>query len=292
MTEPVCVALATCERLPDLDVDDEPLIRALVERNVVVRIASWTGPEAPFTTADAVLIRSTWDYISQRPAFVAWARRVGSQTRLFNPAGVVDWNTDKHYLLELSAKGLPVVPSVLVGAADSLVAVMEKHGFWDCVLKPIVGAGSEDTTRFGRDDVDGVQEFLRQQPSAREFLLQPFQQGISHGETSLIFLDGRLSHATLRRPRDGDFRSQPEFGSTVIAVEPRADQYAVALSALNHVGEPVLYARVDLVDDDGGRPQLMEVELVEPSLYFAQCATAPGVLADALLRRVRMGSEP
>ncbi|MBI1945073.1 MAG: hypothetical protein HYS27_05220 [Deltaproteobacteria bacterium] len=290
------VALATCAELPHLDDDDQPLVAALSARGVEVSHPIWDAGDAPFLDAELTVIRSTWDYTTKALAFVAWAERVerGSQGRLCNPAGVVRWNAHKGYLLELERKGVAIVPTRLLPAGTSCdVARLASDAGWreGIVVKPAVSAGSRDSIVVAADEVARAQHHVDRLLPTRDLLVQPFVPGIAAGELSLIYLEHegalRFAHAVNKVPAQGEFRSQPEFRARVERVEPLPAWRAAADHILATVHERLLYARVDLVTGHGGAPWLMELELIEPSLYLAWAPESAALLADAVVARLR-----
>lgn len=295
------IALATCRELPHLDGDEGPLLAALEARGIRVLVAPWDGGDEPFLDSALTVIRSTWDYTAHVEAFVAWAARIEARGRIANSASVVRWNTHKRYLVDLAAEGIATVPTALLerGRQVELAGLLEARGWTaGCVVKPAVSAGAKDTVRVMPGDEPShavAQALLDEQLPGRDMLVQPWAEGIDAGELSLIYIDGAFSHAVNKVPRVGDFRSQPEFGSHVERVEPSALERATADDVLDTVGGKLLYARVDLVrrgpsagaiGSTDRRPWLMELELVEPSLYLRWDEAAAGRLADAIARRL------
>jgi len=285
------VALVTCADLPDLDADDRPLKAALEARGVAVTLPRWDGPRAAFSreACDLVVIRNPWDYTTRLADFLAFVDDVAAMNRLENPAAVVHANTDKRYLRRLAEAGVPTVPAAwfeqghVVDFAAVKAALPVAAGY---VLKPIVGAGSRDTIKVAAADDDGANAFLRRVLPVEGLIAQPFLPRIADGEVSLIFLDGAFSHAVIKKPRAGDFRSQPEFGSVVTAHAPTARERAIADAALAVAGaSDLLFARVDLVTGLDDAPAVIEVELTEPSLYLGWSADAAARLADAIVTR-------
>lgn len=284
------VALATCTELPHLDGDESHLVDALKAKGIEHVIASWDGPDAPFVDADVAVIRSTWDYTQRVDEFVAWAARIelamkAKGRELLNPASVVRWNTHKRYLTELAKEGIAIVPTAIVQRCNLKSFLIERGWTNGAVVKPCVSAGSRDTVRVRGLDVEEGQALLDRE--TRDMMVQPFVAGIGEGEVSLIYIDGKLSHAVNKIPKNADFRSQPEFGSNVRAVDASPEQRARADDILGIVGGKLLYARVDFVQGDDGVPWLMELELAEPSLYLAWNEHAATKLADAIARRAR-----
>ncbi|WP_202638540.1 ATP-grasp domain-containing protein [Bailinhaonella thermotolerans] len=237
----------------------------------------WDDAEADWSAFDAAVIRSTWDYVPRRAEFTAWARRTSQVTRLFNPAGVIERNTDKTYLRDLAAAGIPIVPTEWFGPGDEPVLA---NDWAETVVKPNVSVGAQDTSRH--DSREGATAAIRAiQESGRTAMVQPYLDMVeAEGETSLLFFGGRYSHA-VRRPamlaRDGS--------GALATGDPReaaADQLELARAVLAEIGEPLLYARVDLVRSASGDPLLIELELTEPHLFLAAHEKAPARFAGAL----------
>lgn len=271
------VALATCRDLPDLDPDDQLVLAPLTALGVDAAAVVWDDSSVDWSRYDLVVVRSCWDYVPRRDEFAAWARSV---QRLANPADVIVWNTDKRYLDELGRAGVPVVPTTWVGPDDD--PALPDDG--QVVVKPSVGAGSLDTGRYdlaapGEHDL-AVAHVRRLQAAGRTAMVQPYLTAVdTDGERSLLVLGGEVSHsitkgAMLAGPDervDGLYR--PE---TITPRTSTAAEHEVALAALRAVPggpERLLYARVDLIDDDDGDPRVLEVELTEPSVFLGH---APG----------------
>lgn len=278
------VAFATSAAFADLDVDDRTVVPLLAERGVAVEAAVWDDPPVDWGRFDLVVLRSTWDYPGRAEEFVAWTRSV---PRLANPADVVAWNVDKHYLGDLATAGVPIVPTTFVAPGDP-VAGRDAAG--DVVVKPTVSCGSRDTARLG--DEDAIAALIDHiHASGRAAMVQPYLDAIdSAGETALVFLGGAFSHAARKAPLltvGAPLVEGPYAEETMSPREASADELAVAHAALAAVpaDEPLLYARVDLVPGDDGRPVVLEVELTEPSLFLA-LGDASATFAEAINRVV------
>lgn len=282
--------VATCARLPGLDPDERALLPALAARGLEARAAVWSDPSVEWAAARAVVVRSTWDYEQQRPAFLDWAARVErGGAALWNPLPVLTWNTHKGYLLRMQADGLPVVPTRLVSPAQIATLAAALDAWPDPVVKPVVGAGARGASHVGRDGRAAVEARARELLAAgEELLVQPYRPGVEReGELSLIAFEGRFSHAVQKRPRAGEWRIQEVWGGTREPVDPPADTLALAERFLAWAGGPFLYARVDLLPGPAGW-ELGELELTEPSLYLRE-GGPPAVarLADAIVARLR-----
>lgn len=264
------VALATCSSFPEGDEDDAGLPAAI---GGDVTFAVWDDPAVDWAAFDVVVVRSTWDYQGRRDAFLAWAR--GLDDRLVNPPDVLAWNTDKRYLRELADAGLPVVPTVLIGPGEAFRAPDDD----EYVVKPTVSAGSRDTARFGRADGDAVRAaalVASIHASGRTAMVQPYVASVdARGETALLYFDGAFSHAIHKGPllRPGAEPTSEVFAAETIAPrDASAAERTVAERVLAHAAQrfgDLAYARIDLVDDAAGDPLLLELELTEPSLFFA-----------------------
>ncbi len=279
------VALATSRDYPDLDDDSVPLLEALRALGLRAEPRVW---DSGFDAAGArlCLIRSTWDYDSRRDEFVAWARATAARTDFAPAAAVVEWNSDKRYLRELEARGVPVVPTAWLATWDSPADVMGARGWERVVMKPAVAAGSRGLRRLARAEAHDAQPAADALLARGPVLLQPYLPSVeSDGELSLIFGEGELTHAVRKRPRSGDFRVQPEWGGSFTREEPGDAEIEVARLALGALDHTPLVARVDLVSAPGG-PVLMELELIEPRLYLSAAPEAAARLADAVARRL------
>jgi glutathione synthase/RimK-type ligase-like ATP-grasp enzyme len=282
------VALATCREQPAGDEDGPLLLAACAAAGLDVDWRVWDDAAVHWRSYDLVVIRSTWDYVPRRDDFVAWAE---SQPRLANPADVVRWNTDKGYLRDLAAAGLPVVPTEHLepgGAAD--------WPDWpEVVVKPAVSAGGQDTARYGPGEADRAREHAGKLLAAgRRVLVQPFLTAVDEvGETGVVHVGGAYSHgvakAALLEPGGAaeiDELWRPE------RVEPRDPSTAErevaerALAAVPGGADRLLYARVDLLPGPDGAPLVVEVELTEPSLFLVAVPAAADRFAAAIRRAV------
>ncbi len=278
---------ATCDPLPEPD-PDEPLLRAAVAaEGGEYDLAAWDGPSVDWARADLVVPRSTWNYYERPGEFLAWARRVASVTRLLNPLAVIEANVDKAYLVGLERAGVPIVPTELVRRGDSrsLAAIAEARGWHDLVIKPAIGARSWGNLRVGTADLARGEAHLAALAEERDVLVQPYLSAVEdHGERSLVWIDGALTHSIRKQPRFGDDAEQV---SEVAEPLPDGAQAIVDAALATQAPHELLYARVDVVPDASGRLVVMELELIEPSLFFAQDPMALERFARALVRHAR-----
>jgi len=279
------IAIASCQRLPEEDVDQEGLVAAIEAAGAHASVLAWDDPQAPFADHDLVVLRSTWNYFERVDAFVAWADDVAAATRLLNPAVVVRWNTRKTYLAELEARGVRVVETEFVRAGErrSVRDIAAGRGFGDIVVKPVVSAGSFSTERFRSGEEDAAQRFLDALTTDRDAMVQRWMPSVeTYGERSLVWIDGEVTHAVRKSPR---FSGGVEQVSAEVPIAE--DERALASAAVAPFAHEILYARIDMVRDDAGKLRIMELELVEPSLFFAQAPRALPRFVAAMMRRAR-----
>jgi glutathione synthase/RimK-type ligase-like ATP-grasp enzyme len=253
----------------------------------------WDDVGAKWSEFDAVVIRSAWDYHLKPGQFARWVRSFTSAaTVLWNRPDQVLWNMNKRYLLDLAARGVPVVPTEYLAKADwsSLRAILARRGWVDAVVKPAIAAGSHGAWRTSPDAAEACQAPFADRRGSRDVLIQPYMpEVVSNGEWSLVFFGLEYSHAVLKRPADGDFRVQEHLGGKTVAAEPGPSLVAQARRVLTAVGQPLLYARVDGVERDG-QFLLMELEINEPSLFLGLGDGAGQRFAEAILRVLPSGA--
>ncbi len=269
--------------------DDRLLIEALVARGLAPRRVSWSRAGVDWSSFDAAVFRTTWDYFDRFAEFCAWLERVEEQTRLHNPAPQVRWNADKHYLGELEARGVHTVPTVFIerGAAADLETLMREHGHEQAVLKPAVSGAGRDTYRLRRGHAGEHQPRLEALLRGESMMLQPFQRDIlERGERTLVVIDGRFTHAVRKVARPGEFRVQDDHGGTVHPYRPEPDEIAFAERAMAACDPLPLYGRVDMIRDNDGALAVMELELIEPELWLRMCPEAASRIAEGLIRRL------
>ena len=307
------VALVTCTNPPQEDFDAPPLLAALRASGHRSAEVAWDDPAIAWDQYDAALLRSTWDYFHRLEDFLDWAARVASSIPLWNSLAFVRWNTHKFYLQELAAMGIPIAPTEFVPAHTHLdvASVLAARGWDAAVIKPAVSADAFATLRVERGAEQPGQDHLASHRE-RDMLVQRYLPTVVEpGERCLVFIDGDFSHAVRKRSL---FRGGRHAGPEGVPVPAEEDEIALARRILACAGRAVaaeeaagssiscvvadgagdaerieapLYARVDLLRDEAGTPHLMELELVEPSLFFDARAGSEMRLVQALESRAR-----
>ena len=284
------VALATCAAFPLLDEDDVLVLPELERLGITPIPAVWDDTTIDWNDFDLVVLRSTWDYAERRDEFLEWARTV---PRMLNAFPIVQWSSDKHYLLDLQNAGIATVPTSFVEPGD---VPWSEPGTAEFVVKPAISAGSRNTVRYRAGDERAdlhVRELLA---DGRSVMIQPYLERVdTSAETAVLFMGGQYSHSIRKGPllplgELGEMREGLFIQEQIDRREPRADQLAVAQAtydlARTHTGCDPLYARIDLLDDDHGNPVVLEVEMVEPSLFLRTAPELPARWAAAIAARL------
>jgi len=279
------VALATCSRYPALYADDVPLAQALARLGIYAVPAVWDAP--PPHDVDAWIVRSVWDYHLRAAEFLAWVDRTGAMRPFWNDPALIRWNAHKTYLRDLAGRGVAVVPTLWASAAHrvDLAAELGAHGWRDVVVKPAVSASAHRTARFSAHDRAAAQRHCDDLARDGVAMVQPYLASVEgYGERSFFFIDGAYTHAVQRQAvlTHGFEAERP-----APLVDPTAAEMALCRATLAALDVAPLYARVDVALDDEGTPRLMELELIEPRLYFRENPEAAERLAAAIARRLR-----
>lgn len=264
------IAIVTTVDLLTLDVDEELLLPHLPEAQVV----AWDNPEVDWSQYEVALLRSPWNYTERLPEFLAWAERVSKVSRLHNPLDVIRWNTDKRYLADLAARGIPTVPTEFVAPGETVSAGALAGRV---VVKPTVGAGSSGARLFHDDPAGAAAHAAALHADGYTAMVQPYLSAVDEvGETALVYMGGKFSHAA----RKAAILSRNMSWSTGLYADEKlgptqATEAERELADRVIAGLPELaYARVDLLPGDHG-PVLLELELTEPSLFLALSDGAP-----------------
>jgi len=294
------IALVTAIAAAGLDDDLTPLLDACARAGLAVQVRAWDDATVGWGRFDAAILRSPWDYVPRLREFLEWSTHVSTQTRLINPVPVVRWNTDKHYLAQLAERGIPVVPTAFVEPdmepMPALEAFLGAHpDAAEFVVKPCVGAGSKDAQRYARSQQFAAANHLARLLDAdRSAMLQPYLSAVDEqGETALMYFAGEFSHAIRKGPllRLDEGPTDHLFAAEAITPRlPSQDELALAERVMSaarealQLDEALLYARVDLINDEAGQARLLELELCEPSLFFAHAPGSADRFAALLMR--------
>lgn len=293
------IAIVTSEPGRPFDDDLPPLTAALERLGATVDAVDWDDAAADWSSFDLAVIRSTWDYTQRHDEYLDWTRRCAAATRLVNDPAIVAWNSDKRYLRDLVDGGVNVVATSFIGPGDSI----DLPSGVEFVVKPTVSAGSRDTMRYVADDhAPAVAQIEALVASGRTVMVQPYQAAVDElGETALLYFGGEFSHAIRKAPLlvAGQDSTRALFAEEIITpAEAQRTQLDLAerclavlpgIAALAGVPLPLPYARVDVLVDNDGDVAVLELELVEPSLFFGFADEPGGAEAAGRFARVLVG---
>ena len=278
-------AFLTLDEVGDYVIDDEHAMAPLTRLGWQVSTVSWRQTEIPWKDFDLVIIRSTWDYWNDVPTFLSTLERINRETLLANDLGLVRWNLAKTYMRDLQQKGIGIVPTLWANSleVDFFGHYQSKLGVDEFVVKPVVGANGEDAFRVSEGDTAERLERIAARFRNRDCMIQPFMPNIiNEGEYSLFFFGRQYSHAILKSPAESEFRSQEDHGAEIQSVKPQEKLLLSAQQVMDTLSPLPLYARVDFIRDAEDDFLVMELELIEPSLYLRMDSQAPGRFAAAI----------
>lgn len=248
---------------------------ALEAQGYIVQRVDWADSTIEWTNGRIALFRTTWDYFDRFDEFRDWFEKNRHIISFINPAELIEWNLDKHYLLDLEAKGVPIVPSHFVetGNKTSLEAecrlLNERFGWQEFILKPCVSGGARHTYRFKEPELSGLEETFQGLIKKEPMMLQEFHQSImTDGELSHMVIDGAYTHSIRKVGAQGEFRVQDDWGGKVEDYSASSDEKDFAEFVMAQCPNEALYGRVDVMFDQKGQPMVSELELIEPELWF------------------------
>lgn len=250
--------------------EDNMLLEFLQAKGLDVQPVQWHDKSIRWQEFDFVILKSPWDYHYQYRTFMAWLSEVNTLgVKILNPYTIVHWNSDKHYLQEMINEGFHVIPSVFLepGKQHDLRSLFDHFKTDQLIVKPCISAGSKQTITVTNENIDKHTAAVHEMTREESFMVQPFLSQIYDGELSYLFFHGVFSHCILKKPKAGDFRVQLGFGGTTHLQRPSDDEIKAAQVFVDRFAKDCLYARVDGVMING-KFTLMELELIEPMLYF------------------------
>jgi glutathione synthase/RimK-type ligase-like ATP-grasp enzyme len=283
------LALITWNSLPQGAESERLMLPHLAKAGIATQIIDWRSSGFDFSQFDLVVLRSCWDYHLRGAEFTEWLRRTASEVPVLNDIETVLWNRNKFYLRELQCQGIEIAPTIFATGSEA-VGTMDRaqiESWRRIVVKPAVSASAHKTWLMDGAALPPNAEL--EQQMGGPFLIQQFIPEIqTDGEISFVYVNGRFSHAVLKRPRAGDFRVQQEHGGSTEAFLPsvaQVDQANQIASAVLQVRDS-LYCRIDAVKRDG-KLIVMELELIEPELFLGLADGAAKRFAAAIVARMR-----
>ena len=283
------IALLTCEKLPNLLETENQLIPKLAKHNIVAKAVIWNDETINWEDYDVLIFRNTWDYYEKQIEFDNWLdkiQKLGIKT--LNSISIINKNKHKFYLRELQQLGFTILPTIFIEKTKELNLKKFIPNHWKkTVIKPAYSAGSYQTELFDISEVDIINQKYQDIASQKELLLQEFMPEIQTlGETSLIFFNKKFSHAVNKKPIEGEFRIQIQYGGKYKLVQPNQDIIEKAQKIVNTFSEDLLYARVDGIII-GNEIYLMEIECIEPDLYFNLAEDSMDKFVNSILELIK-----
>ena len=251
--------------------EDGLVMEGLEKLNLRTIKKDWNDTNFNWSSTKSAIFRSTWDYFDQFSNFRNWLDLVKDQCYLINPYQQINWNLDKHYLIDLQKLDLPIVESVFVSKKTNLkLETISKSKNWkDIVIKPTISGAARHTYLLKNDEIKNFQEKWLSLTSMEDFMVQEFQNNIlSSGEIAVMLFGGKYSHSVLKKAKKGDFRVQDDFGGSVEKINPSLEIIQLAEKTIKSLKTIPIYARVDIIFDNNNRPVISELELIEPELWF------------------------
>ena len=265
--------------------EDRLVQETLEKKGFKVIRKSWADPAFDWGLTTAIVFRSTWDYFHRYETWQNWLDQVSQQTQLINPIDTIRWNMDKHYLRDLQESGVNIPETTFIEANDpvTLAQLYEETGWEDTILKPCISGAARHTYKLNHNNLAEHEDIFQQLIKSEAMMLQPFQKNVvEKGEISLMVMGGKYTHAVLKIAKPGDFRVQDDFGGTVHQYQPTPEEIRFAEKAVAACKPVPCYARVDVIRDNQGQLAVIELELIEPELWFRLQPDAATALATAI----------
>ena len=265
--------------------EDQLIIDALEAKGLKVYRTNWDNPDFDWSSTKYVLFRAIWDYFDRFPEFSKWLEEVSQKTKLINPAEQIIWNMDKHYLADLEKAGVNIVKTnfVEIGDTRTLKQAIVDSGWEDVILKPAVSGAARHTYKIKQGEADQHEAIFAALIAEEAMLIQPFLKNITtKGEVSFMVFGGKYSHAVLKKAKAGDFRVQDDHGGTLHEYEASPQEIEFVQNVMAKCKTVPVYGRVDVTWDNDDNLALVELEIIEPELWFRKSTASASLLANAV----------
>jgi glutathione synthase/RimK-type ligase-like ATP-grasp enzyme len=283
------VALLSTDNLQNFFTYDKLLIEPMKKIGWIAEEISWRNENVNWNDYDAVIVRSTWDYQNDSEKFIGVLEKINTASHLENDIDLMKWNMNKNYLFDLEQKGVKIVDTIWEKKFNRILAneYFDKLTTDEIIIKPNISANADNTFRLTREKLNKNLELLEKVFAAREFMVQPFLNNIiEEGEYSLFYFNGKFSHSVLKKPKKNDFRVQEEHGGNIQPFKVSNDLILIAENIIKKLSTIPLYGRVDLVRTKDNEFALIELELIEPSLYLNKDDQSPNKFVNAFEERI------
>ena len=284
------VAFLSMDSLENFYTYDKLLIEPMKMFGWTAEEISWRNKIVDWSDYDAVIVRSTWDYQNDAEKFVGVLEKINSLSYLENDLNLMKWNMNKNYLFDLEQKGVRIVDTIWEKGFNRGfdIEYFTRLNSDEIIIKPNISANADNTFRLSKENINEHITNLEKIFGSREFMVQPFLKNIiDEGEYSLFYFDGKFSHSVLKKPKENDFRVQEEHGGDIRPNKVSSEMILIGENTIQKLSTIPLYGRVDLVRTKQNEFALMELELIEPSLYLNKDTKSPYRLAKAFDERVK-----
>ena len=265
--------------------DDKILTDALENNGLKVTRKKWNDPQFNWSTTRFAMFRTTWDYFKRQDEFTQWLKTASQLTTFINSIELVRWNMDKHYLTDLNNKGIHTVETFFIepGEEKTLESIFISTNHVTAILKPAVSGTARHTYKINLNNIREHESVFKKLIKEESMLIQPFQNEIvNKGEVAMMIMGGKFTHAVLKKTKVGDFRVQDDFGGTLHDYTPSQQEIMFAEKAVHSCSTLPLYARVDMIKDNKGLLAIMELEIIEPEMWFRRFPDAAKLLAEEI----------
>jgi len=263
--------------------EDRLLTNALEKRGLKVTRTHWDNPDFNWAETRCVLFRTPWDYFNRYDEFEPWLKNTGKVTKFINPIEIINWNIDKHYMLDLEKAGINIPPTVFIEPGDTrkLSEITKELNWEEFILKPAISGGAWHTYRMNKSSISEYEAIFAELIQDRSMLVQEYQNSIlTEGEVSYMVIGGKFTHAILKKGKVDDFRVQESFGGTIHEYFPTSEEIEFAQNVVRVSKPGIVYARVDVMRDNTGKLTLGELEVFEPALWLRMHPEAAEIFAE------------
>ncbi|HMQ78453.1 MAG TPA: hypothetical protein PKE39_06525 [Ignavibacteria bacterium] len=262
--------------------EDRLLTIALEKRGLTVTRTNWDNPKFDWAETKCVVFRTPWDYFNRYDEFAPWFEKTSKVTKFINSAEIINWNIDKHYMLELESAGINIPPTVFIEPGDKrqLTEITAELNWDEFILKPAISGGAWHTYRMNSTNIAEHEALFAELVKDKSMLVQEYQNSIlNEGEVSYMVFGGKFTHAILKKGKTGDFRVQENFGGTIHGYHPSQEEINFAQLVVEKAKPGIVYARVDVMRDNSGKLSLGELEVFEPALWLRKYPPAAELFA-------------
>ena len=249
----------------------------------------WANPDFDWKSSKYAIFRSTWDYFERFDEFFSWIEQTQHKINFINTSEIINWNIDKHYLRDLEIKGINITPTIFIEKNDkiTLKQLFNKTKWTEAVIKPVISGAARHTYRLDKNNYSKYKRVFQYLIKNEGMMFQEFMQDITlKGEISIILIGGKYTHAVRKTAKIDDFRVQDDHGGKVEKYDANHEEIKFAKECIRKCPFFPIYARVDIVYNNSNKLSLIELELIEPELWFRNNPQSAKILAEEIFRLI------